>query len=129
MLQECSSWAFRNSAAQMFFLTPTTYIFAGKFVKWVRFLVVLRWDNMWGEICKISGVFWAAKLCFKSPTIKKLPTALWKLQAQRRIQNRVKHLRGAFPKKLIKCLTGFWIRLCFWKLKPDNQLLSKLPTN
>ena len=33
VLQECSSWASRNDAAQMFFLTPNRKILAEKFVK------------------------------------------------------------------------------------------------
>ena len=44
VLQECGSWASRNDALQMFFLTPNTNrnMFAGKFVKSERFLAVLR---------------------------------------------------------------------------------------
>ena len=42
VLQECSSWASRNGAMQIFFLTPNRNIFAGNFVKSERFLVVLR---------------------------------------------------------------------------------------
>ena len=42
VLQECSSWASRNDAAQMFFLTPNRNKFAGKFVKSERFSTVLR---------------------------------------------------------------------------------------
>ena len=41
VLRECSSWAFRNGAVQMFFLTPTKKMFAEKFAKRVRFLAVL----------------------------------------------------------------------------------------
>ena len=33
MIQECSFWASRNGAVQMFLLTPNRNIFAGKFVK------------------------------------------------------------------------------------------------
>ena len=32
-LQDCSSWASRNGAVQMLFLTPNRNMFAGKFVK------------------------------------------------------------------------------------------------
>ena len=42
VLQECSSLASRNGAAQMFFLLPNRNIFAGKLVKLERFLIVLR---------------------------------------------------------------------------------------
>ena len=42
VLQECSSLASRNGAAQMFFLTPNRNMFAGKFVKSERYLTVLR---------------------------------------------------------------------------------------
>ena len=38
---ECSSWVSRNRAVPIFFLTSTRNIVAGKFVKWVTFLVVL----------------------------------------------------------------------------------------
>ena len=37
VLRECSSWASRNGTVQMFFLTSTRNMFAGKFVKWVGF--------------------------------------------------------------------------------------------
>ena len=40
VLQECSSWASRNGAMQMFFLTPNRKVFAGKFVKWEKFCCV-----------------------------------------------------------------------------------------
>ena len=42
VLQECSSFASRNGAAQMFFLTPNRNMFAGKFVKSERLLTVLQ---------------------------------------------------------------------------------------
>ena len=42
VLQECSSWASRNGAVQLFFLTPNRNMFAGKFVKSERFLAVFR---------------------------------------------------------------------------------------
>ena len=42
VLQECGSWASRNNAEQMFFLTPNGNMFAGKFVKSERFLAVSR---------------------------------------------------------------------------------------
>ena len=32
VLRECSSWASRNGAVQMFFLTPNRNMLAGKFV-------------------------------------------------------------------------------------------------
>ena len=43
VLQECSSWASRNGATQMSFLTPNRNMFAGKCVKSARFLTVL-WE-------------------------------------------------------------------------------------
>ena len=65
VLRKCSSWA--SFPVKMFFLTPTTYMFAGKFVKWVMFLVVLRkyiFSNAeWVELCKMSEVFWAKPYC------------------------------------------------------------------
>ena len=42
MFWECSSWAFRNSAGQMFFLTHTRDMFVGKPVNWLRFSAVLQ---------------------------------------------------------------------------------------
>ena len=42
MFWECSSWAFRNSAGQMFFLTHTRDMFVGKLVNWLRFSAVLQ---------------------------------------------------------------------------------------
>ena len=42
MLWECSSWAFRNSAGQMSFLTHTRDMFVGKLVNWIRFSAVLQ---------------------------------------------------------------------------------------
>ena len=40
MLQECSSWASRNVAVQMFFLTPNKNMFAGKFVRFLGEMVL-----------------------------------------------------------------------------------------
>ena len=42
MFWECSSWAFRNSPGQMFFLTHTRDMFVGKLVNWLRFSAVLQ---------------------------------------------------------------------------------------
>ena len=42
MLQECSSGASRNGAAQMFFLTPNRDMLVGKFVKSERFFIALQ---------------------------------------------------------------------------------------
>ena len=42
MFWECSSWVFRNSAGQMFFLTHTRDMFVGKLVNWLRFSAVLQ---------------------------------------------------------------------------------------
>ena len=68
VLQEFSSWALRNGAVQMFFLTPNRKMLAGKFVKWERFLAAL-WEYIifsvkWVEVVKMSEVFWA-KLYWK----------------------------------------------------------------
>ena len=41
VLQECSSWAYRNGAVQMIFLTPNKNIFPGKLVESQRFLLAL----------------------------------------------------------------------------------------
>ena len=62
VLQECGSWASRNSEVQMFFLTTNRNLFAGIFVKSERFLAVLReyiaFNINWVEIRKMSEVFW-----------------------------------------------------------------------
>ena len=67
VLQECSSWASRNGAVQMFFLTPNRNMFAGKFVNWESFLAVF-WEHIIFnfkrvEIRKMSEVFWAKLYC------------------------------------------------------------------
>ena len=63
VLQECSSWMWRNDEAKMFYLTPHRKMLAEKFVKWGRFLAVLRehiiFNVEWVE------VFWG-KLYFKT---------------------------------------------------------------
>ena len=67
MLQECSSWASRNGAVQIFLFTPNWNMFAGKFVNSERFLAVLRehiiCNVKWVEIHKMSEVFWAKRYC------------------------------------------------------------------
>ena len=67
VLRECSSWASRNGVVQMFFCTQTRNMFAGKFVKWERFLAVLSehiFSNVeWVEFYKMSEVFWAKLYC------------------------------------------------------------------
>ena len=62
VLQECKSWPFGNGAVQMFFFwQPTRTMFAGKFVKWEKFLAVLReyifYNVEWVEFRKMSEVF------------------------------------------------------------------------
>ena len=61
VLQECSSWASRNAAVQISFLTPNRNMFTGKFVKPEMFLAVLRehiiFNVKWTEACKMSEVF------------------------------------------------------------------------
>ena len=42
VLQECGSWASRNGAVQILFLTPNRNMFSGIFVKSERVLFVLR---------------------------------------------------------------------------------------
>ena len=57
MLQECSYWASRKGAVQIFFLTPNRNMSAGKFAKSERLLAVLREDIIfnvkWVEVRKI----------------------------------------------------------------------------
>ena len=54
LFQECSSWASRNGAVHIFFLTPNRAIFARKCVKSETFLVMLREHSIfnikWVEI-------------------------------------------------------------------------------
>ena len=67
VLRECSSWASRNGAVQMFFPTTTRNMFDGKFVKWIRFLSLLReyvfYNVEWLEVRKMNVVFWAKIYC------------------------------------------------------------------
>ena len=62
MLQESSSWASRNGAVQIFFLTLKRNMFTGKFVvKSEKFLAVLRehtiFNVKWVEAHQMSKVF------------------------------------------------------------------------
>ena len=58
-----------NGEVQMFYLTPHRKMLAEKFVKWGRFLAVLRehiiFNAKWVETYKMSEVFWG-KLYFKT---------------------------------------------------------------
>ena len=67
VLRECSFWASRNAAVQMFFLTPNRKMFARKFIKSERLLAVLReqiiFNVKWVEVPKISEVVWAKLYC------------------------------------------------------------------
>ena len=58
VLWKCSSWASRYGAVQMFFLTPTKNMFLGKFVKWVRFLAVLREYIFYNVLKELRFVKW-----------------------------------------------------------------------
>ena len=71
VLQKCSSWASRNGAAQMFFLTPNRNMLGGKFVKSERFLTVLRehiifnfkWVRLFEQNCSVEWVIFFASFC------------------------------------------------------------------
>ena len=67
VLQECSSWASRNGAVQISFLTPNRNMFIGKFVKLERFLAVLRehiiFNVKWVVVRKMSQIFRAKLYC------------------------------------------------------------------
>ena len=67
VLQECSSWASRKVAMQMFFLTTNKKIFAGKILQWETFLAVLLEHIIFNVKCvelrKISEIFWAKLYC------------------------------------------------------------------
>ena len=61
VLQECSSWTSRNGVVQMFSMTPSRNMFAGKFVKSEKLLTVL-WEHVifnvkWVEVRKMSEFF------------------------------------------------------------------------
>ena len=66
VLQECSSWASRNSAVQIFFIY-TKQKHAGKFVKRKRVLAVFRehivFNVKWVEVRTVNEVFWAKLYC------------------------------------------------------------------
>ena len=67
VLQKFSSWVSRNGAVQMFSLTPSRNMSAGKFLKSERVLAVL-WEHIisnvkWVKVRKISEVFWAKLYC------------------------------------------------------------------
>ena len=61
VFQECGSWASRNDAVQILFLTPNRNIFAGRFVKSERVLAVLLEQFVVNvklvDISKMSEVF------------------------------------------------------------------------
>ena len=61
VLQEYISWASRNGAVQMFFLTPNRNMFTSKFVKSERCLAVLREHFIFNvtrvDVHKMSEVF------------------------------------------------------------------------
>ena len=67
VLQKCSSSASRNGAVQMFFLTLSRNMYAGKFLKSDGFLTVLRdhiiFNVKWVEVRKMSNVFRAKLYC------------------------------------------------------------------
>ena len=67
VFQECGSWASRNDAVQMLFLTPNRNMLAGKFVKSDRVLTVLLEQFVVNvklvEVSKVSGVFWVKLYC------------------------------------------------------------------
>ena len=66
VLQECSSWMSRNGAMQIFF-SPNRKMFAGKFIKWEQFSVVLRghisFNVKWVVVCRMKDVFWVKLYC------------------------------------------------------------------
>ena len=75
MLQECSSWASRNYAVQIYIyiyiyiyiLMPNINMLAGKFIKWERFLAMF-WEYIifnlkCVEVCKLSEIFWVKLYC------------------------------------------------------------------
>ena len=67
VFQECGSWASRNDAVQILFLTPNRNMLAGKFVEWDRVLFVLLEQLVVNvklvKVSKMSEVFWAKLYC------------------------------------------------------------------
>ena len=74
VFQECSSWASRDGALQMFFLTPIRNMLAEKFLKSKRVLAVLRehiiFNVKWVEVRKLSEAFWAKVYCKMSDLLR-----------------------------------------------------------
>ena len=83
----------RNGVVQMFFLTPNEKIFAGKFVKWARLLVVLRehiisivklvevHKMFFEQNCIVKWVIFFASICWLCDFLLgnlKLRKKLWK---------------------------------------------------
>ena len=60
MLRECSSWASRKGAVQMFFLTPTRNMFLAFFQE------LIFYDFEWAEVRKKTEVLWATLYCKRS---------------------------------------------------------------
>ena len=72
VLQECISWASRNVLhhfCKCFFRTPNRKMFAGQFIKWKKFLVILREHIIFSvieaevEVHKMNEVFRAKLYC------------------------------------------------------------------
>ena len=67
VLQECSSWASRNGAVQMFSLALNRKIFAEKFVNSERILALssknIIFNVKWVEVHKMNEVFWEKLYC------------------------------------------------------------------
>ena len=80
VLEECSSWASRNDAVQMFYLAPKSKMLAGKFVKWERFLVALWKHDIFNvklvDILKMRGGFRANLYCKMSELCRSFLLAL-----------------------------------------------------
>ena len=74
-----------------FFLTASRKIFAGKFVKWERFLAVYLehiFSNVkWVEVRKMSKVFWAKLYCKMSDLLRQFLSALRLSVRQSEIEN------------------------------------------
>ena len=51
VLQECSSWASRNGAVQMFFLTPNRNMFAEKFLRFFGRNCIVKWVIFFASFC------------------------------------------------------------------------------
>ena len=76
MLQEYSSWASRNGAVQMFFLTPSRYMFAGIFVRFFEWNCIVKWVTFFASFCWLWD-FLLENLKFKKKNSDNVHWNMW----------------------------------------------------